>query len=61
MTNSESTTVAEGLGDFLQNLGKKELNLSKKLAKNVLRNMGRALDITAKLATAALSRKPKNV
>ena len=47
---------AEGLGDFFKKLGKRGLNVSKKMAKNVLSNLGRALDLTAKIATAAASR-----
>ena len=42
--------------DFSKNLGKKVLNKSKKMAKNVLSNPGRALDITAKIATAGVSK-----
>ena len=48
MTVTDNTTKAEGLGDFFKNLGKKGLNVSKKMAKNVLSNLGRALDLTAK-------------
>ena len=61
MTVSDNTIQAEGLSDFFKNLGKKGLNVSKKTAKNVLKNPSRALDITAKIATAAASRNPKNV
>ena len=53
------TIKAEGLSDFFKNLGKKGLNVSKKMAKNVLSNPGRALDLTAKRATAAASRNSK--
>ena len=53
---SDNVIQAEGLGDFFKNLGKKKLNVSKKMAKNVLNNPGRALDLTAKIATAAASR-----
>ena len=59
MIVSDNTSKAEGLGDFFKNLGKKGWNLSKKMAKNVLSNPGRALDLTAKIATAAASRKSK--
>ena len=45
--------------DFFKNLGKKGLNASKKMAKIVLSNPGRALDLTAKIATAAASRNSK--
>ena len=56
MIVSDNVIQAEGLGDFFKNLGKKGLNVSKKMAKNVLSNPGRALDLTAKIATAAASR-----
>ena len=61
MIVSDNTIQAEGLGDFLKNLGKKRLKISKKMAENVLKNPSRALDITANIATAAASRNPKNV
>ena len=61
MIVSDNTIQAEGLGDFFKNLGKKGLNVSKKMAKNVLKNPSRALDITANIATAAASRNPKSV
>ena len=59
MMVSDNVIQAEGLGDFFKNLGKKGLNVSKKMAKNVLSNPGRALDLTAKIATAAASRNYK--
>ena len=59
MTVSDDTIKAEGLCDFFNNLGKKGLNASKKMAKNVLSNPGRALDLTAKIATAAAFRTSK--
>ena len=55
MIVSDNTLQAEYLGDFFMNLGKKGLNISKKMAKNVLKNPSRALDITANIATAAAS------
>ena len=61
MTVSDSTIKAESLGEFFKNFGKKGLNVSKKLAKNVLKNPTRALNITANIASAAASRSPKNV
>ena len=61
MIVSDNTIKTEGLGDFFRNLGKKGLNVSKKMAKNVLKNPSRAPDITANIATAAASRNPKNV
>ena len=59
MIVSDNTIQAEGLGDFFENLGRKGLNVSKKMAENVISNPGRALDLTAKIATAAASRKSK--
>ena len=56
---SDNTIKAEGLGDFFKNLGKKGINVSKKMANNVLSNPRRALDLTAKIATAAASRNSK--
>ena len=40
MIVSDNTIQSEGLGDFFKNLGKKRLNVSKKMAKNVLSNPG---------------------
>ena len=40
MIVSDNIIKAEGLGDFLKNLGKKGLNVSRKMAKNVLRKTG---------------------
>ena len=59
MIVSDNTIKAESLGDFFKNRGKKGLNVSKKMARNVLSNPGRALDLTAKIATAAASRNSK--
>ena len=59
MIVTDNTIQAEVLGDFFKNLGKKGLNVSKKMAKNVLSNPGWALNLTAKIATAALSRNSK--
>ena len=61
MIVSDNTIEAECLGDFFKNLGKKGPNASKKMAKNVLSNPGRALDLTAKIATAAASKNSKQV
>ena len=61
MIVSDNTIQAEGLGDFSKNPGRKGLNVSRKMAKNVLNNPTRALDITANIVTAAASRNPKNV
>ena len=59
MIVSDNVIQAEGLGDFFKNLGKISAKAVKKLAKNVLSNPGRALDLTAKIATAAASKSPK--
>ena len=61
MTVSHNTIQAEGLVDFFKNLGEKGLDVSKNMAKNVLKSPGRVLDITANIATAAASRNPKKV
>ena len=59
MIKSDNTIKAESLGDFFKNLGKKGLNVSEKMAKNVLSNPGRTLNLTAKIATATVSKKFK--
>ena len=59
MTVCDNTIHAEGLGDFFKSLGKKRLDVSKKMTKNALSNPGRALDLTAKIATAAASKNSK--
>ena len=59
MIVSDNTIKAEGLGSFLKNLGNISSKAGKKLAKNVLSNSGRALDLTAKIATAAATKSPK--
>ena len=58
MIVSDSMIQAKGFGDFFKNLGKK-LNVSIKIAKNVLSNPGRTLDLTAKIATAAAFKNSK--
>ena len=58
MIVSDNVIQAEGLGEFFKNLGRNGPNVSKK-GKNVLSNPGRALDLTAKIATAAASRNSK--
>ena len=59
MIVSDNVIQAEGLGDFFKNLGEKGPIVSKKMAKNVLSNPGRAVDSTAKIATAATSKNSK--
>ena len=53
MNVSDNTIQAEGFGDFCKKLGKKGVNVSKKMAKNVLSIPRRDLDLTAKIAEAA--------
>ena len=45
---------------FFKNLSNKGLNVSGKMAKNVLKKPGRALDVTGNIAAAAASWNPKN-
>ena len=59
MIVSDNTIKAEGLGSFFKNLGKVSAKAGKKLAKNVLKNPGRALEIGANIATAAATKSPK--
>ena len=56
---SDNVIQAEGLGAFFKILGKISAKAGKKLAKNVLSNPGRALDLTAKIATAAAIKSPQ--
>ena len=58
LTVSDNTKQAEGLSDFFKNLGKKGLNVSKKMARNVLKKPGRALENGANVGTAFASRRP---
>ena len=61
MIVSDNTIQAEGLSDFINNLGISSVKVGKKLAKIVLKNLSRALDVTANIATAAASGSPRNV
>ena len=56
MIVNDNTMEAERLGDFFEKLGKKGLYASKAMAKNVLSNPRPAPDLTAKIATAAVSK-----
>ena len=58
---SDNVIQAESLGKFFENLGKNGLNVRKKMVKNVLNNPRRDLDLTAKTATAAVSKNSKQV
>ena len=61
MIVTDNTIKAEGLSSFFKNLGKLSAKAGKKLATNILKNPGRALEISANVASAAASRNPKNV
>ena len=59
MIVSDNTIKVEGLGSFFKNLGKLSSKAGKKLATNVLKNPGRALEIGTNIATAAATKSPK--
>ena len=59
MIVSDNTIQAEGLGSFFKNLGRISAKAGRKLATNVLKNLGRALEITSNIATAAATKSPK--
>ena len=59
MTVSDNTIQVEGLSDFFKNLRIKGLNVSKKMARDVLKNPGKALKNGANVGTAFTSRSPK--
>ena len=52
MTVCNNAKIADCLGEFFKNLGKKGRIVSKKMAKIVLKNPGRALEIGANVGTA---------
>ena len=59
MIVSDNTIQAEGLGSFFKNLGRISAKAGKKITSNVLKNPGRALEITSNIATAAATKNPK--
>ena len=59
MIVSDNNIQAEGLGSFFKNLGRISAKAGTKLATNVLKNPGRALQITSNIATAAATKNPK--
>ena len=59
MIVSDNTIQAEGLGGFFKNLGRISAKAGKKLATNVSKNAGGALEITSNIATAAATKNPK--
>ena len=58
MIVSDNTKQAKNFGDFFNNLGKKGFDVSKKMAKNLLKNAGRALYITANDDSAFATKNP---
>ena len=61
MLVSDNIIQSQGLGKFFEILGKASAKAGKKLATNVLKNPGRALEITSNIATAAATRNPKAI
>ena len=61
MIVSNIAIEAEGLTNFFKKLGENRLDESKLMAKNVLKNPGRALEIGANVGSAFVSRSPKAV
>ena len=59
MTVSDDMIALERLSEFVTNLGKLGLIVTKMMAKNVLRNPGRAVEIRATVGTEFASRSPK--
>ena len=59
MTVSDNTIQKEELGSFFKNSVKISAKAGKKLATNVLKSPGRALEITSNIATAAATKSPK--
>ena len=59
MIVSDNVNQAEGLVDFFRNLGKKRHNVPKKIAKNLLKNPGRALEVGTNVGTAFATQSPK--
>ena len=60
MIVSDRTIQVEGLGSFFATLGKISAKARKKLATNVIKHPGRALEITSNIATAAATKSPKS-
>ena len=57
----ENPITVEDLGDFFKSLGKISVEVGKQVAKNELKNPGRALNITTVVASAVFYRNPKAV
>ena len=61
MIVSNNMIQAQGSGDFFKNLCRKGVNVSKKMAKKVLKNPGQALEIGANVGAAFASRSLKQL
>ena len=59
MTVSDNTVVAEFLRNFFENLGKKGLTVLEKMAKSVIKDTGRDLQIGEIFGTVFASRSPE--
>ena len=59
MTVCDNTIQDEGLSSVFQNLWRIYAEAGKKLATNVLKNPGRALEFTSNIATPAVTKSPK--
>ena len=59
LTVSDNIIQAGGLISCFKNLGRISAGVGKKLATNVLKNPGRALETTSNIATAAATKSPK--
>ena len=59
MIVSDNTIQAEGQGSFFKNLGRISAKAGKILATNVIKNPGRALEITSNIATAVATKSPR--
>ena len=59
MTVSDITLQAEGLGSFFKTLGRISAMAGKQIASNVLKNPGKALEITSNIATRVATKRTK--
>ena len=59
MIVSDNTKQVEGLGSFFKNLGRISAKAGEKLATNVFKNSGGALEITSSTASSTAPRSPK--
>ena len=59
MTVSDNTIQVETLGSIFKNLRRISAKAGKKSASDILKNPGRALEITSNIATATATKSPK--